>query len=186
MKHLLLATVTVIALALGAGSTCLGGELTPPLKKFYELLQSEIRTDYDLAQKGAETERLRKVKAGELPLASDKIKEGFKAIQFILYNKAVSKALCYEQTVPASKKPDEWEQQYKECASAKMAQLIKYTKLMTDYAPLIGNLKYLRCELKTRDFANESRFPPYDFLRNSDGPKLLDLELTNGCLLEGP
>ena len=186
MHRLSLATVTVIALALGARSTsCLGSELTPPLKEFYEVLQSEIRNDYDRFQKGAEAERLRKAKTGGLPLASYKIKEGFKGMQFILYNKAVSRALCYEQTAPGSKKPDEWKQKYEECAAAKMAQLVKYTKLVTDYVPLMGNGKDLKCEIKARDFENESRFPPYDFLRNSDGPKLLDLGLMNECLLAG-
>jgi hypothetical protein len=186
MKHLLLATVTVIALGLGAESASLGHELTPPLKKFYGLLQSEIRDDYDHAQRAIETERLRKVKAGELPVASDRIKEGSEGIKIILYNKAVSKTLCYEQTVPSSKKPDEWEQKFKECASAKTAQLGKFIKLMTDhdYVRLLG-LKYVKCELKTRDFENESRFPPYDFLQFTDGPKLLDLGLMNECLLEG-
>jgi len=71
MKHLLLATVAVIALALGAGSTCIAGELTPLVKQFSgEVLQSEVRADYDLFQNGAEAERLRKAKAGERPLTS--------------------------------------------------------------------------------------------------------------------
>jgi hypothetical protein len=50
---------------------------------------------------------------------------------------------------------------------------------LTEYASVIENDKLLKCEMKARDFKTELRFPPYEFLRNSTGPAVLD----NDCIL---
>jgi len=180
--------VLTLAIILGTASTCLGGEPTPFFKKFYDSIQSNIREEYDVAQRLVETERLRKAQAGEPPLTSDQVKLGFEGVRSILYHKAVSMALCYEQSGTVNKDLHERENKFKECISVKLAQLaeqsLKLSKL-GEYLTSIGKQKYQRCEMKARDFENESRLPPYDFLQNSDGPKLLDFGLMNECLLAG-
>jgi len=67
------------------------------------------------------------------------------------------------------------------CIEAKLAELGKFAKL-TEYLDAIGDAKATACEMKTRDYKNEMRFLPYEFLRGKE-IKLFDFRAFNDCIL---
>jgi hypothetical protein len=146
----------------------------PIADALYSRAEDTIRKDWEYFEY-AKLERERKAKAGE-PFVSDKmLREGTDGVKMILYNKAVIGAVCGEESIHASKNADEAIASAKSCVDAKLSEMAKFTKL-TDYYDSVSARKFETCEMKSRDYKNEMRFVPYEFLRNSDGPKLFDFK----------
>jgi hypothetical protein len=99
--------------------------------------------------------------------------------RMFLYNKAVINARC--QAGEMSKKVFDTSAAT-ECAVAKQAEIGRYMKLM-EYVPALNSQKVLQCEMKSREFYNEDRFPPYEFLKRHGGPRLYDFKLLNDCII---
>jgi hypothetical protein len=110
------------------------------------------------------------------------LREGTDGVKMILYNKAVIGAVCGEESIRASKNADEAIASAKSCVDARLAEMVKFTKL-TDHYDSVSARKFETCEMKSRDYKNEIRFVPYEFLRNSDGPRLFDFKALNECVL---
>jgi hypothetical protein len=173
----------VLLLLLFALRTC-AAEAQPKIDDFYQSIESNIREQYEEFLKSSESERQRKKKAGEPPLTADQSKEGMSAGRFIIYNRTILTVLCAEQTARTAQSAnfDEVEK----CFIDKRDQMNKYLKL-EEYAGTLGAEKFTRCQIKTRNFTDEIRFPPYGFLRDPTGygPKLYHFDELNECILSG-
>ena len=104
------------------------------------------------------------------------------AVRFLVYNQATFQVLCAEQSL--GKPVDEALKTTHSCVDEKQDQLDKYLKL-EDYIRTLGEQTFLKCQIRSRDFKNEIRFPPYEFLRDSRGPRLLNFSSMNECLVSG-
>ncbi|MGY8635814.1 hypothetical protein RAD15_25415 [Bradyrhizobium sp. 14AA] len=146
----------------------------------YETLRRSTYADLQQFREAAEKERQRKIRDKVPPLTAERAAEGDSAIAFVLYNKTMIYVACAEAL--ANNPPQQpGEDALKECVSAKGVQFNKYLKL-TEYADSLGSKKFAICEMKARDYERETRFPPYDFLRDPRGPRLLDFGIMNECL----
>jgi hypothetical protein len=154
----------------------------PLADTLYKKAEKSIRKDWDKSFEYAKIEGERKAKVGEPPLSAKKQQEGTDGMKMILFNKAVISAVCGEETAHASKNVDGAMAAASACRDARLAEMVKSVKLM-DYSGAIGARKLANCEMKSRDYKNEIRFLPYDFLRNSDGPKLFNFKTFNECVL---
>jgi len=152
--------------------------------RFYRDLEPETRAGYAQFWEGAEVERKRKIAAG-LPPATDRdLRDAELGIKALLYNTAVRKTLCFEQALSRGKDYETGLRITKDCLEQHAEEFIKFSKL-ADYASVISRAKSTRCEMKSRDYKNETRFPPFDFLRtpNEREPQLFDHKMFNDCLL---
>ncbi len=150
----------------------------------YEKSEDAIRADWQQHFEIAKVERERKARAGERLLSAREEKDGETGIKILLYNRAVIFATCGEEAGMNKAKEADFVNRSDACANVKLLELVKFTKL-SEYAATIGAERYTACEMKSRDFNNESRFPPYDFLRGGSEMKLLNFKAFNDCLLSG-
>ena len=152
--------------------------------KFYQSLEPEFRADYAEALEGAEVEQARKAKAGEPATTARERKLGIRGVKSIIYNTAVIKALCAEQAGLPIKDENAFKRDWKACVEDRASEILKFTKV-AEYVDSLPRSKSARCEMKSRDYKSEMRFPPYDFLRSDSEPELslFDHEALNSCLL---
>jgi hypothetical protein len=156
-------------------------------EKFYQSLEPEFRGHYAKFWEGAEVEKARKAKAGEPAATASEWKLGITGAKTLLYNTAVTRALCAEQAGLPIKDEGAFERDMHHCLLDRMSEFRKFQKLI-EYKGSISPSKSVRCEMKSRDYKNEMRFPPFDFLRTDGEPELqlMDHKALNGCLLSGP
>lgn len=173
---------TVIALWLFACSLAFAETKKPFADSLYKNHENRIREDLGRSFELAKLERERKIKAGEPPISPQIERDGSDGIRLVLYNKAVIYATCADEAANASKMEGEVLTAATACMNSKSTEMLKFTKLM-EYSDSIGARKLTACEMKARDYKNELRFPPYEFLRTSSGPKLFDFKMLNDCIL---
>jgi hypothetical protein len=176
------AVITLLAATWVFSTGCLSDDLDS-LTQFYKGREAVFRTQYNEAMKAVEAEAVRKAKAGEPAATSKESTQGLSAIRFLFYNQAAFQVLCAEQ-LETSKSFDDASKAVHACIDAKADQLTKYLKL-EEYMGTLGDDKFIKCQIKARDYKNETRFPPYDFLRDPTGPKLLDFAALNECIMSG-
>ncbi len=152
--------------------------------KFYQSLEPEFRAQYEKFLAGVEVEKARKAKAGEPAATLLEQKLGTRGAKTLIYNTAVIKALCAEQVGLPVKDESAFERDYKSCITDRMIEVLKFMKL-AGYVDSLPPLKSTRCEMKSRDYKNEIRFTPYDFLLSDGGLDLpmMDYKALNACLL---
>jgi len=138
-----------------------------PIYKFYQSIESNLREEWDGFLKAAEIERERKRKSGKPPLSDEESKQGTSAARFIIYNRTVLTVLCAEE----NSRTDDFDK-VQECFVAKRDQMNKYLKL-EEYVKTLGN------------YADEVRFPPFEFLIDPTGPRLYNFDALNDCILSG-
>jgi hypothetical protein len=151
-------------------------------ENLYKGTEQSIRADYAKSSDLIEIERKRKISAGEPPVPASHAPIADRGIKQLLYSKAVTAAVCGEQSFQQSKDADAASRFLKTCMDEKSNDMLKALK-MGDYATIIDRRKSARCEMKARDYANEIRLPPFDFLRTADGPPLFDYKALTDCLL---
>jgi hypothetical protein len=183
MKHYLAAAAATLCLA----ATCLpapicSGEEQEPIDKYYRARRADAYAMYQQFLEAAEQERQRKVREKLPPLTAEEVEEGKSVIRLLVCNKVMFWVICTETTDRAQ--PFEvFSKTVEDCASRKNAAMTKFWKLL-DYAKVIGDQRFARCEIKARDFRRETRFPPFDFL-SDQGLKILDFEVMNDCMTSG-
>lgn len=176
--------VISLALAVFWSSAALPQGSTFSAEKFYRDLEPETRAHYKDAWDAAAVESKRRAAAG-LPHITDSDKGiAEKGIKSLIYNTAVRKTLCFEQALERRKDYETALQIAKSCLEQTSNEIIKFSKI-SDYANTIPRAKSARCEMKSRDYKNEIRFPPFDFLRDARelAPHLFDYKMFNDCLL---
>ncbi len=157
-------------------------EVSPSMsKKIYDIVEKATREDFDLAQQGAIEEKQRKVKAGLPPLSSEETRKGDSALQFILYNKAYNHFVCAEKASEHISSGDS-SRILERCSNERHRHFLKFLK-MTDDPSAFDLQKIVKCQIKTRDYDGEQRFPPFDFLKGWDNAKLFEFEALNECIL---
>jgi hypothetical protein len=173
----------VLLLLLFALRTCTA-EAQPKIDDFYQSIESNIGEQYDEFLRSSESERQRKERAGERPLSADQFKAGMSAARFVIYNRTILTVLCAEQTARTAQSANFDE--VDKCFIGKRDQMNKYLKL-EEYIGTLGAEKFTRCQIKTRNYEDEIRFPPYGFLRDPTGerPKLYHFDALNECILSG-
>src|ERR1700737_953701 len=86
--------------------SCAIAQQVSPIDKYYRNSETDIRADYANFFELAEVERKRKLSAGEPALSAKDQRAAESAIRQILYNKAVTRAICAEQGMQQSKDYD--------------------------------------------------------------------------------
>jgi hypothetical protein len=154
---------------------------------FYQSLEPEYRAHYARFWEEAEVEKARKAKAGEPASTTSEWKLGITGAKTLLYNMAVTRALCAEQAGLPIKDEDAFKRDMHNCLLDRISELRKFQK-MAEYNGSISPSKSVRCEMKSRDYKNELRFPPFDFLRTDGEPELqlMDHKALNDCLVSDP
>jgi hypothetical protein len=109
------------------------------------------------------------------------------AIKSLYYNDAYSLYICMKvaaaETAPSG---DESIQTKRNCYEKRNSAQRNTVKILMQYTSLFtrNKEKAKQCELKSRLFDAEIEFPPFDFLKQSDGrDNLYDYSLMNQCLL---
>jgi len=109
------------------------------------------------------------------------------AIKSLYYNDAYSLYICMKvaaaETTPSG---DESIQKMRNCHEKRNSAQRNTVKILMQYTSLFtrNKEKAKQCELKSRLFDAEIEFPPFDFLKQSDGrDNLYDYSLMNQCLL---
>ncbi|WP_316181025.1 MULTISPECIES: hypothetical protein [unclassified Bradyrhizobium] len=156
------------------------------IQSFYRSLEPEIRADYQKFWDGVALEDKRKIARGKAPSSSSERAEGEKGIKSVLYNVAVAKAICVERAFNRASGVDQRMQVMNNCLKEKTDVLLKFSKA-SEYAPVVPRLKSAQCEMRSRDYDSELRFPPFEFLRGPDNhePHLFDYKALLECLLSG-
>jgi hypothetical protein len=157
-------------------------------QKYYKDLEAEARKDWEQGLEFIQKERDRRAKAGEQPLSADVQRDGIEGIKSMLYNRSVIHAVCAEEAARNARGSIEEAKAYLgRCVDERLSEFRKFTKI-SEYEATIGMRKSALCEMKSRDYKNELRFAPYDFLRvdSGKGPYLLDFKTFNDCILSGP
>jgi hypothetical protein len=152
-----------------------------PIDAFYKAREKVVREAYDAAMVAIQVERERKAKAGELASTATEHSQGLSALRFMLYNKVIIQVLCARQ-IDSRTGVEKGQAAAVACMDSKHDHLTKYLKL-EDYVVNLGAQTFLKCEIKTRDYKSEVRFPPYEFLRDTTGPKIIDFAAMNDCIL---
>jgi hypothetical protein len=116
----------------------------------------------------------------EVELAKD-------AVKGLFYNKAYHLYVCAKSIGVGWRvlSDDEWKK-VQLCYDQHNKEMLKGIKIMTQYTSLLASkaAKEEECELKARLFDAELDFPPFDFLRRSDGAdKLFDFAVMTACFL---
>ncbi|TWI70823.1 hypothetical protein IQ16_03234 [Bradyrhizobium huanghuaihaiense] len=156
----------------------------PSIDKFYQSLKDTVYDDFQKFLEMAAQERQRKIRE-KLPPSTDKqVAEGTSGIKFLLYNKAILFVICAE-SADRSVLPEKGIAVVNQCVSSKTVEMMKYLKL-NDHAATFGNKKLVSCAIKARDFQREARFPPFDFLRDPNGPEIIDFAAAIDCITTGP
>ena len=109
------------------------------------------------------------------------------AIKSLYYNDAYSLYICMKvaaaETAPSG---DKSIQTMRNCHEKRNSAQRNTVKILMQYNSLFmrNKEKAKQCELKSRLFDAEIEFPPFDFLKQSDGrDNLYDYSLMNQCLL---
>ncbi|MGJ5200522.1 hypothetical protein [Bradyrhizobium sp. HKCCYLRH1030] len=154
------------------------------IQTFYRSLESETHADYQRFWDGVALEDKRKIARGKAPSSSSERAEAEKGIKSLLYSVAVAKANCVEQAVNRAVGVDQRMQVMNNCLKEKTDQFLKFSKA-SEYAPVVPRLKSARCEMRSRDYDSELRFPPFEFLRGPDNqePHLFDYKALLECLI---
>jgi hypothetical protein len=147
----------------------------------YKTSEALIRDEWLKALDFARLERARKENSGERPLSAQQEKEGMNGVQNLLYNKAVILATCAGVTAKSGIDEAVFRTASTECIDAKLMEMGKFVKL-SEYADAVSKAKMNSCEMRSRDYENELRFIPYDFLHGKD-MRLFDFKAFNSCLL---
>lgn len=181
MQKIAAVTIIVLLATCFPVGTCIA-EQHQGMEEFYQSLRDNTYADYQKALQMSEAERQRKAKEKLPPVSPEVHAQALSAMKFLLYNKAMFSVICAEAAVnKASASVDEDIKTVHECVSTKTGDMMKYLKL-GDYADTLGTKKFVGCEIKARDFRRESRFPPFDFLRDPKGPRILDFAAANKCI----
>ena len=118
---------------------------------------------------------------------SNDVERVIDAIKSLYYNDAYSLYICMKvaaaETAPSG---DESIQKMRNCHEKRNSAQRNTVKILMQYNSLFmrNKEKAKQCELKSRLFDAEIEFPPFDFLKQSDGrDNLYDYSLMNQCLL---
>lgn len=154
------------------------------IQSFYRSLEPEIRADYQRFWDGVALEDKRKIARGKAPSSSSDRADAEKGIKGLLYNIAVAKAICVEQAFSRATSVDQRMEVMNKCLKEKTDEYLKFSKA-SEYASVVPRLKSARCEMRSRDYDGELRFPPFEFLRGPDKrePHLFDHKALLECLL---
>lgn len=176
-------TLGLVALALLCSAPAVA-QVSFSAETFYRELEPEIKEGLSKAAEMAEAERKRKIAAGLPPISAGNKRLGEKGIRSVLYYVAVRKTTCFEQALKQERDYQTTVRLTKDCLEDVNNELLKFNK-MSDYASAISPLKSARCEMKSRDYKNEIRFPPFDFLLTpgEPAPRLMDYKMLSECLL---
>ena len=95
--------------------------------------------------------------------------------------------MCAEQAGLPIEDENAFKRDWNNCVREKASEVLKFTKL-AEYVGSLPPSKSAHCEMKSRDYKNEMRFPPFDFLRSDGEPELtlFDHKALNDCLLSDP
>ncbi len=125
----------------------------------------------------ARNPRVMETEPQEMEVATD-------GIRMLFYNKAYNQYFCFSTLLV---QPGKTADDALACAYARNIELAKHVKIVSDYEALIKSkaAKATQCFLKSRLFDAEIEFPPFDFLRTSDGKDntLYDYKALNLCLI---
>ena len=175
--------LAAFALAVSAYSTtvCIADDNDPTVK-FYLSLEPDARRLYDTFEPAAAAERERKRRAGEPALTPQQTANGLYAGRELIYNKVLFYPLCADEKFGASGASFErMKRDLQDCVNQKQDQLFEWAQL-EKYITVLGDRKFLSCEVKARDFKSERRFPPFEFLRDPHGLKVIDYGKMNDCI----
>lgn len=153
------------------------------IEQLYQSLRDDAFADYQKSLGLAEEERQRKIREQLPPSTPKQHAQGAYLVKFILYNKVIFYVICAEgidRNLPAEKGAV----MVKQCVAEKTEEMMKYLKL-GDYAGTIGVKRFVGCEIRSRDFRREQRFPLFDFLRDAKGPEIIDFAVANECITAG-
>jgi hypothetical protein len=168
-----------IAILLTSASAVLADDAVS--NQLYSAAEAQIHEEFDRILVSGEAWRAEQRKAGKTVSAD--IVDATRALQSILYNKAVMLTLCAEHTIKVAKGNDDVDVLYRECVNEGLKEIGRGFKL-SDYISSMDKRKLARCEANARDFENEGRFAPYSFLAHSGGPALYKMKRMNDCVLE--
>jgi len=171
-----------ISISISFVAECVSDQKGFDAERLYRRSESNFRADFDKSLEYIKLERERKAKAGEPQLSKEETETGLAGVQSLLYNKAISFVLCGEQAV-SDGYTDRSNDKLDACFAARQRETAKFMKLSTEYASVLSDDKLLKCEMKSRDYESEIRFPPYEFLRNTRGPYVFDFKAMNECIL---
>ncbi len=153
----------------------------PLIQKAYQLGESEAKKQLNLFFEHAEIEKKRKENEGEPPATAKQASDALEAVKFLIYNRAATNGICAANALEVSSKLAAKDSMH-ECIEARNAAMEKFIKL-GDYRTLPSDRSRNNCELLGRDFDNERRFPPFEFLKVGLGPPLFNFEVVNDCLM---
>jgi len=152
------------------------------LKKIIEpQIKEEFEKDLSLFREEAlkNDPRFLEKNSRDVELVTDEIKSRF-------YNKAYNLYVCVKTlAADASLSNDERSKRLPGCYLDRNKELAKNFKMMTEYLSLFMSQagKTEQCMLKSRLFDAEIEFPPFDFLKQSNGrDALYNYPLLNTCL----
>jgi hypothetical protein len=114
------ASIAMLAVLWACGALSQEASMT---EKFYQSLEPEFRGHYATFWEGAEVEKARKAKAGEPAATASEWKLGITGAKTLLYNTAVTRALCAEQAGLPIKDEDAFERDMHNCLLDRMSEL---------------------------------------------------------------
>ena len=153
-------------------------------ERTYKDMEGQIRKELDTALGFARTERERKIKSGEPLLSAREERDAMEGIKDTFYNRAVIHALCAEDSFRNATTYEQASALLSKCVEAKLFEMAKFMK-MSEYYSSVGKKKAAFCEMRSRDYKNEFRFQPYEFLRSRAANHLFDFKAFNECILSG-
>lgn len=148
---------------------------------FYRSFEPEARKLYKDFEEGARIERDRKLRAGEPALTPEQVAFGMYAAKEIIYNKVLFYPLCAEIHMTQNMSLEALKPKIDKCAKGKQDDLFEYSQL-EQYVSVLGDRKFIACEVKARDFPSERRFPPFEFLRDGRSLRVIDYGKMNNCI----
>jgi hypothetical protein len=178
LRCLFAAPLCIALLISNAGKAQTDG---PDAAEFYKSLEADARAAYKKALADFNSAKDKRVLAGEVIVTAAKERDAISGLRMMQYNKFASIGICADMAA-VERDAKKVGASVEKCSVERNLELVKWTKL-SDYVGTIGADKMTKCEIKARDFANEVRFPPFDFLVDRSGPPLLDFKKLNECIL---
>jgi hypothetical protein len=150
---------------------------------FYKSLEGDIRKFFDKAVADFNIAKNKRIKAGKIVVTPAMEREALAGIRMMAYNKGASYGICADKFA-SEHDIDKASASIDKCVEERNFAMLKASKL-TDYINTVGADKMAKCELKARDFENETRFPPFEFLIDEHSPQLIDFGKLNECVMGG-
>jgi hypothetical protein len=170
--------ITIIAIAFGLtiGLTSANAE-----DNLRSLIETQIKGEFDVG-----LQQFREIALANNPAAVANSHDWTLATDFVkstFYNKAYNYYFCSKiNQTDVSSSSEQKEQSYSSCLSERGKGLLIAYKIGTQYNDLLRGRAGLQCELRARLFNAEIEFPPFDFLKQSNGQDALyDYTILNDC-----